>query len=178
MEVIIPPPPPPPLTQVPVSEFLKQANSRLNAPYIWGGKGSKIWTPKGMLINPWRSPVFDCSGLVTDSLMAAAEALGITFKQGDLRGQFNAQNLHDLAIIDTSKPVAGRLRFYGSSPAFITHVAIVLERRQGATTDTYILDASGGDARTREPTPNAHVRIHQDQRKTLMKEGWLPILKP
>lgn len=91
------------------SRFLQFALSKLGEPVLWSQKGPHL---------------FDCSGLVTWSLMSCGGP--------DLRLTHNSQRLADeTADLTTARPealepVPGDLLFFGDSAHGITHVAIVL----------------------------------------------------
>jgi cell wall-associated NlpC family hydrolase len=130
--------------------FIEAALAEVGQPYIWGGKGDKLWTPKGMVGNPFDSHdpsqpqvrVFDCSGLVLWALLRSTGE--------DKRGEWNAQ-----VMFDGLKPAPNpdpknyvhhtHLRFYGKSPRNVSHVAIWLGN---VDHKPLVIEAAGGDHTT------------------------------
>lgn len=127
-----------------MDQIISYAKSFLNIPYIWGGKDPNIG--------------LDCSGLVHLVLRSA----GIT------PGEINAQGIYDWCLRSsfTTERDVGCLVFYGSSPAHITHVAILTNQWQ-------IIEAGGGDStcidRVTAVAKKAFVKLSTvDHRKDLI----------
>lgn len=115
-------------------EFVERANSKLGSPYIWGGKGLYVFdASKGLVAHDFGLEVFDCSGLVTDSLYRLGGK--------DWRGTHNAQSLADYLQVHITFPKAGDLAFYGPDWKDIRHVMI--HRGDGS-----VIGASGGNSST------------------------------
>jgi murein DD-endopeptidase len=110
------------------SRFLTLCLEQLGKPYIWASKGPAS---------------FDCSGLVTWSLLKAGGP--------DWRGFHNAQRLWT-ELPETFDPQPGDLAFYGRTD-HSSHVMV----RVGAF--GLIVGASGGNSDTTTPTPGASVKI-------------------
>lgn len=117
--------------------FLTAAIKQLGAPYIWGGHGDWIWTPKGqadMQKIAGCPKGFDCAGLITACTLMAGGP--------DLTKTWNAQTMWDkLPEHDMFKP-GPSLVLFGKSTKLISHVAINLG-------DCHLLlQAAGGDHTT------------------------------
>jgi len=130
--------------------FIEAAMAEVGQPYIWGGKGDKLWTPQGLVGNPFdsgepgQSPVriFDCMGLVLWALMKA------TGRDG--RGELNTQMaFHGLEPAPNPNPDNYvhhvRLWFFGRDVSNVNHVAIWLGNVDGKA---LLLEAAGGDRTT------------------------------
>ncbi len=128
---------------------------RQQAPYVWGGKGNRIWTPKGINPNPFPHEVFDCSGLITTCLYRAGGP--------DLRFTHGAKQLREQC------PLLGgglRLRFYPG------HVALRIADPVSVT----VIEAAGGDHTTLQPTAHGYVRKGPERRRDFISEGSLSAL--
>ena len=84
--------------------FVQAVRGHIGRPYLWGGQ-----TNSG----------YACSGLVVACLQTAGEAITDTTAQG-LFNRYKGST--ELQISQ-----AGQLVFYGSSPASVTHVMVVLD---------------------------------------------------
>lgn len=136
------------------SRFYQLAANAVAAqsPYIWGGKGDQLWTPSGVISNPFAVEVFDCSGLVTTCLKRAGGP--------DLRWSHGAKQLREQCPADGE---GIRLRFYPG------HVAILVGPNE-------VIEAAGGDQTTIYPKPGGHVRRGRDLRASHLSEGSLSAL--
>ncbi len=128
------------------------------APYVWGGKGDRIWTPEGVRINTYVDhvggnligDVFDCAGLITTCLFRAGGP--------DLRFTHGAKHLRAL-LPELSIPYESNglvLRFYPG------HVALKL--CESAIGPVAVLEAAGGDSTTLAPTARGYVRCNRERR--------------
>lgn len=116
-------------------DFISTALKQLGAPYIWGGHGDVVWTPKnpvGMQKAAGCPRGFDCAGLVTWTVHQISTT--------DLTNSWNAQTMWDR--LPEAAPDSFALALYGSRADLIQHVAVVL----GNT--NLLLQAAGGDSTT------------------------------
>lgn len=116
-----------------LQKFLECAIHQLGKPYIWGGHGSWVWTPTGIIKTSARGcpEGFDCAGLVTFAALKAGSP--------DLTKTWNAQTMWDK--LPEGVPGRTALALYGQ-PKMVQHVAIEL----GDT--RLLLQAAGGDHTT------------------------------
>ncbi len=135
----------------------------LGAPYVWKGKGWFLWSPTRFIPHAFGSPVFDCSGLVTVALREAGGP--------DFTGTHNAQAMFDQFPAAPDPTARGVLRFYGTSPRNVTHVAICMGPVGGKVE---VLEAAGGDSRTTSPKPGACVRVGPELRRDYLGSRVLP----
>ena len=96
--------------------FLAYAISKVGCWYVWGGKGSKVWTPAGLVGHLFTGEIFDCSGLVTCAWLAAT---GL-----DWRATHSAQLLWD-SLGELEHPEPGCLAMYGPGVGVVTHPALL-----------------------------------------------------
>ena len=135
------------------ARFVELASRRLNrAIVLWRGKGYFIFdvdAPGSLRTHGFPSEVFDCSGLVSVSLMGVGGP--------DLRATHNAA-----AFFAASEPVefleaqAGDLVFYGDAAAKPSHVAI-------ADGNGGVVSADGATSRVLDfetALANTHARVH------------------
>ena len=115
------------------SRVIDCALKYLGHPYIWGGKGQYVWTPRGpaAMATAGCPSGFDCIGLV---LRAAREA----GSQFDLTQLWNAQTVLDRVTEDHPGDEVSHLALYGPDFARVEHIAIEL----GNT--GLLLQAAGG----------------------------------
>lgn len=142
------------------------ARSQLGAPYVYRGKGALLWTPRGL--EPHRFDgylVYDCSGLVTCAVRAAGGP--------DWRASHAAQTMHDELRHAPDPWAPGVLRLYGTGPANVSHVAIVVGPGE-------VLEAAGGDRTTTSPhlaaRRSAQVRVGPERRVDFVAARLLPSL--
>jgi len=139
------------------------ALSFLGAPYVWKGKGWKLWSPTGLIAHSFGRQVFDCSGLVTTSLLRAGGP--------DLIATHSAQTMFDQFAEAPDPTARGVLRFYGDRQTRVTHVAICMGPVNGKVE---VLEAAGGDSRTDCPKPGACVRVGPELRRDYLGSRVLP----
>lgn len=158
--------------------FIEAAMSVIGSPYIWGGKGEHLFdVQKGLVGSPYieegKLPllVFDCSGLVTWALKQATGR--------DKRGAWNTQIMFDGCLPFgrlAEEPHHAALRFYGTSPKHITHVAIWLGVVDGRP---LLLEAAGGDRSTTNvleaQRTGAKVRCGFERRRDVQGMRVLPL---
>lgn len=138
-----------------------QAAVEQRAPYVWGGKGDQIWTPEGVIANPFPVEVFDCSGLITTCLHRAGGP--------DLRFTHGAKHLRALL---PERGAGLRLRFYPGHVAL--HVPIMMQVAEELETPfAIVIEAAGGDSQTLAPTPGGFVRRGKERRRDFLSEGSL-----
>lgn len=132
---------------------LLKALLHVGKPYVWGGKGLKLYDKmKGLVSNPWSEEVYDCSGLVTCAMQAAGGP--------DWRPSHSAQTLfNELPPADDSG--FGRALFYGAADDKVTHVALSLGsglviEALGPKDCTSPTDARRLDAHVRVGEPGRH----------------------
>ena len=151
-------------------KFLFNALTCVGAPYIWGAKGLTQWTPAGLVDRaPW---AFDCSGLVTYSLLNSSAEVG-TFNPLDWRGTHGAKQLAEALSAHNvlrENLQLGDLCFFGN-PGAITHVAIYIAK-------DCMLEAGGGDRNTKTlqdaERRNARVKVSNYMRRDLVCIRRLP----
>lgn len=149
-------------------EFLRQVESRIGCPYCWpapiNGYSGKD------LENASYKKCYDCSGLVTASLLAAGGP--------DWRSTYNAKRLYDVSMpIELSDLSPGDLAFYGTkanSPVtghLVSHVAVCFGGPN-------MIEAMGGTSQCLTPAiakaTNASVRAHNNgpkRRKDFIRIG-------
>lgn len=144
-----------------VDLMIEQA--KLARPYVWGGKGDKLWTKAGVIDTPpeWGGDVFDCAGLIATMLYrAGGPDVRFTHRAKDLQAEFKAVH----------PDPTGRFgdlwcRFYPG------HISFVL-----ATPRLVIIEAAGGDSTTLAPGAGK-VRWGRERRADFLAElslsGWL-----
>lgn len=145
--------------------LVAEARKALGCPYVWGGKGDKLFDTVGVRLVPslWLPmEVFDCSGLVTTSLHR--------LKLCDWRASHSAATLRQACTpVELSAVREGDLLFRPK------HVAIVTEPDDLDL--VRVIEASGGDQSTLSPmaaarrTPKAEVREHLIRIDSLMANG-------
>lgn len=162
--VIIPPPPKPSLRSI-EEKFVTLMRQAEGLSYVWGGKGDRLWTPAGLVPNPFPNEVFDCSGLVTTMLHRAGGP--------DLRATHGARQLREACVPDQTRadidcPVDRGLvlRFYPGHVAF--QYATILWNSKAE-----LIEAAGGDSTTTAPKPGASVRIGPERRTDCISVGSL-----
>lgn len=137
------------------------AAKQIGAPYVWCGKGERLWSPSGPLSSSFKFKVFDCSGLVT-----------FAFRQAGLK---DATMIHNAkSLYRKLKPLRGgssvfleahpALAFYGKDEDSIDHVAIIFSLYG----TMMLLEAGGGGRTTLSPTPGAAVRMAVPKRTDLI----------
>lgn len=149
--------------------FLDFALQECGTPYIWGGKGNRMWDLAGLATHKFvdanNKPitVLDCSGLVTWALYLA------TGGRFDLRGSHSAKVIWD-TFPEARAEDAVKLLLYKS------HVAIELNSELGL-----VLDANRGDENCRSVLHamerGAKVEVHRNLRHpdTLLGYRRIPI---
>ena len=158
-------------------QFIEAAAKEIGAPYIWGGKGTHLFDPvKGLVVSPfigndYSTPplhVFDCSGLVTWALRQSGG--------NDHRGGYNAQVMQktfDPLQANVNRP---QLRYYGSGPDHIFHVAIGVCIVDGKW---LVIEAAGGDHTTTTVLMarqrGACVRLGFERRADYVSSSVLPV---
>lgn len=110
------------------------ALNQINRLYVWGGKGSLLWTPHGLLRHRWCHPVYDCSGLIMCAFFHATAT--------DLRAHWSAQTIFEDGGVSTT-PTLGTVACYGK-PGKCTHVMMHVG-------DGIVVGASGGDSDVLSP---------------------------
>ena len=117
-----------------LAKFLEAAFEAINSPYIWQAKGTKLWTPSGLVPLPSDAGAraFDCSGLVSWAMYISGGP--------DHRATHNAEAMFR-AYPPTELYDRAHLRFYGK-PDHVTHVAIAVPINN---TGVWDLEAAGGD---------------------------------
>lgn len=149
------------MTPVQCDAFVLEAMRQVGSSYVWGGKGSLIFSQqqKKLIPNQFGQNVFDCSGLVTHCYWIAT---GI-----DWRGTESAQTLFD-KLPKSSRGV--ELEFYGKGVDKVSHVAIWI--KDGFIGGSIVLEAHGGDHTTLSPSEamarGAKVELHRTTRKDLV----------
>lgn len=158
---VIVPPPPPPLLALSVIEarFVEHLFAAVSqsSPYVWTGKGDKLWTLNGLVQSPFPRDVFDCSGLITTSLKRAGGP--------DLRGSHGSRQMFDQFPWTTTAEQDAkdlRLRFYPQ------HVAFFYGTRWDGRIE--VVEAAGGGKNTTQPTPGAAVRRGIERRTDFLGE--------
>lgn len=142
-------------------KILEAAMSYIGCPYIWGGKGAAIWSPQGSVLHGFNTPVFDCSGLMTQAFFDAG--------LGDFKFVHNAQTLFDKL---KPPPVQNKLyaeerpliAFFGAGAGHVTHVGIEVSLYGRI----YIIESAGGGSNTLMPTKNAKVMMHSPSRRDMV----------
>lgn len=125
-----------------LSAFLGFLETADGAPYVWGGRADRLWSPQGLRRHEFGVDVFDCSGLVTCALKAAGGP--------DWRATHAADTMFK-ALEPVTKPEPGDLVFYGMGGT-ATHVEAVMS-------DGRYFGAIGGSRRSVIPRPErARVR--------------------
>lgn len=132
-----------------LDRFVECAAKKVGDPYIWAGKGTYRLDPNGNM-PALAVQGYDCSGLVTCSLLEAGGP--------DHRNNWNAQLMFNLLehapAARAGSPV---LAFFGADQEHIHHVGIALDG------DVYgwFCEAAGGDETTLAPTPGSRVYLHR-----------------
>ena len=117
--------------------FLEWVLAQVDQPYLWGGCGSEMWTPGGIVRSPY--PGWDCIHLVTDGLLHAGGE--------DLRWQWNTDTAwRELRPVATPKP--GDVAFWAArvprDQDDVEHIEIVVG--PGQKVGTYrTIGAAGGN---------------------------------
>jgi hypothetical protein len=159
--------------------FIDELLARAGSPYVWGGNGLWLWTPKGLVIHSWTQPVYDCVGLVKVALLSAGGP--------DLRATHNAQSLYDASTPAAVSHRPGNLLFYGenvSGVVRVEHVAVVVGcgacqcATLGAKSGYVKIEAAGGGRGTvepqRDPLGPARVMPRRENRRDVLGEYDLP----
>lgn len=149
-----------------VDLMIEQA--KLGRPYVWGGKGDKLWTPKGVIANPFadsHGEVFDCAGLIATMLYrAGGPDVRFTHRAKDLQAELKAAR--DRGYGSPFDTTDLRCRFYPGHIAFTLRSAPLV-----------IIEAAGGDSTTLAPKPGGRVRWGRERRTDFLAElslsGWL-----
>lgn len=144
-----------------VDLMIEQA--KLGRPYVWGGKGDKLWTPKGVIDTPpeWGGDVFDCAGVIATCLYrAGGPDVRFTHRAKDLQKEF--PQVQPGVILDLT------CRFYPG------HISFTLMNHWP---HVVIIEAAGGDSTTLAPKPGGRVRWGRERRTDFLAElslsGWL-----
>lgn len=156
-------------------KFIETALRQVGAPYIWGGKGTHLFSvEKGLVVNPFigndysQPPllVFDCSGLVTWSLHQLSTE--------DMRARWSAQVMFD--TLPKPQALGPHLRYYGNGEKRITHVAVAIQTVDGKW---LVVEAAGGDATTNTVLESrrrgANVRCRFESRDDFVGSTQLPV---
>lgn len=142
-----------------VHRLVRAALTLQGAPYVWGGKGDRLWTRAGLIAHKWSGKVVDCSGLVTLALKMAGGP--------DWTATQSARTLREQCEREMPPNQFGTLHFYGRNGR-TTHVAIALDHG-------LVLEAAGGDETTLEPKPGALTRVGFETRNDFQEAGRLPL---
>lgn len=143
--------------------------AKLGRPYVWGGKGDRVWlTPEKTITTPpeWGGDVFDCAGLITTMIKrAGGPDLCLTHGAKHLRAESEAAEFAQREQGYYLDVPHLRCRYYPR------HVAFVL--RGGP--QLQIIEASGGGQTTLQPAAGK-VRWGKERRSDFEGEFSLSAL--